>query len=370
MSLFLVSFISIYGSAHLYFFRKLSRAFSLSLGWRLAAGAALLLSTVSPLLVRFAERHSHPGLASCVAYPGYLWMAILFLFLVLSASWDLGAALNYLQLIIRRIPRRATPLLCRRQFQSCLCLALACTGYGMYEAQTIRTEQIVIATPKLPRHERLRIVQLSDVHLGILMGEKRLERIIRAARDARPDILVSTGDLIDGILTRDGSMLRQFRQITPRLGAFAVPGNHEYHVGFERAREMTQEAGFTMLKGDYAPIGPIVIAGADDPAARRTGSLHSLPTRQQTSFTLLLKHQPRISAEVPFDLQLSGHVHKGQIFPFNLVTWLNFRIKCGLTQLANGRQIYVSRGTGTWGPPVRFLAPPEVTVIDLVASDK
>lgn len=369
MSYFLLIFITVYGGAHLYFYRKLSRAFTLSLSWRLVVSATLILSTVSPLLVRTIERQGYSTLALGVAYPGYLWMAILFLFLIASVCWDLAAALHQLQLLVRSRPRRNNPLLRRRQFQCCLGLALVCAGYGLYEAQAIRPEHVVITTPKLPTGQRLRIVQLSDVHLGILLGEKRLAKIIRVASAARPDILVSTGDLIDGILTHDSTMPCQFQQIKPRLGAYAIPGNHEYYVGFERAKSMTQAAGFTLLKGEYATVGPIVIAGADDAAAQRTNSFQPLPAHPSTSFTLLLKHQPQISAESPFDLQLSGHVHKGQIFPFNLVTWLRFPIKCGLTQLANGRQIYVSRGTGTWGPPIRFLAPPEVTIIDLVARD-
>jgi predicted MPP superfamily phosphohydrolase len=369
MKYFFLVFIAIYGGAHLYFYRKLSRAFPVSGRWRLVAVATLILSTVSPLLVRTIERQGYSTLALEVAYPGYLWMAILFLFLIAAACWDLGTALNHLQLLVRSRPRRSNPLMRRRQFQCCLGLALVCAGYGMYEAQAIRSEHVVITTPKLRPGQRLRIVQVSDVHLGILLGEKRLAEIIRVASAARPDILVSTGDLIDGILTHDSSMPRQFQQIKPRLGAFAIPGNHEYYVGFDRAQSMTEAAGFTLLKGQYATVGPIVIAGADDAAAQRTNNFQPLPPHQSTSFTLLLKHQPQISAEVPFDLQLSGHVHKGQIFPFNLVTWLRFPIKCGLTQLTNGQHVYVSRGTGTWGPPVRFLAPPEVTIIDLVARN-
>lgn len=370
MKYFLLIFITVYGGGHLYFYRKLNRASTLSRGWRLIVGVALTLSTISPLLVRSIEHQGYSTLALWVAYPGYLWMAVLFLFLFASTCWDLGTALNHLQLLVRSRPWRSNPQLWQRQFYCCLGLALVCTVYGMYEAQAIRPEHVVISTPKLPTGQRLRIVQVSDVHLGILLGEKRLESIVRVARDARPDILVSTGDLIDGILTHDSSMTRQFEQIKPRLGAYAIPGNHEYYVGFERARSMTQAAGFTLLKGEYASVGPIVIAGADDAAARRNDSFQPLPVHQSSSFTLLLKHQPQITDEVPFDLQLSGHVHKGQIFPFNLVTWLRFPIKCGLTELTSGRQIYVSRGTGTWGPPIRFLAPPEVTVIDLVARDR
>jgi predicted MPP superfamily phosphohydrolase len=163
-------------------------------------------------------------------------------------------------------------------------------------------------------------------------------------------------------------MVSQFQNIRPPMGSYAVFGNHEYYVGFEHSQEMLRKAGFSVLRGETVTSGPIAIAGADDLSAMRLNLYRKLPPQSSTVFTLLLKHQPIVSSDTPFDLQLSGHVHKGQIFPFNLVTWLRFHIKCGLTTLVDGRQIYVSRGTGTWGPPIRFLAPPEITVIDLVSN--
>ena len=119
--------------------------------------------------------------------------------------------------------------------------------------------------------------------------------------------------------------------------------------------------------------GLINIAGVDDPVVRGYGQSPGVPERQLLSsfpkdkFTLFLKHRPDVeqSSEGLFDLQLSGHAHKGQLFPFTLVVRLVFPRIAGLYRLASGSWLYVSRGTGTWGPPIRFLAPPEVTVIDL-----
>lgn len=368
MSIFLLTFFTIYGGAHCYYYRKLVMAHQPTASWRVFTVLLFTGSTLAPIVVRIAERHELVAFAIVLAYPAYVWMAILFLFLVSSSTWDTCRLTKHLWLIIRRRPRRASPQAARRQFISCLGMALLCSAYGLWEAHHIRTEQISLTTPKLRQGEQIRIVQVSDVHLGILAGTKRINAIISAVHAAKPDILVSTGDLIDGLLTHDGEAVRIFRDIAPRLGAYAIPGNHEYYVGYERAAAMMREAGFNVLKGEFRAVGPILIAGADDPTARRGGTFQPLPPSPTDRFTLLLKHQPLISTEIPFDLQLSGHVHKGQIFPFNLVTWLRFRISCGLTTQANGQQIYVSRGTGTWGPPIRFLAPPEVTVIDLLPS--
>ena len=123
-------------------------------------------------------------------------------------------------------------------------------------------------------------------------------------------------------------------------------------------------------------ISGINFVGVDDPAVKSSGEEHTkseqdlLLAQPKENFTVLLKHRPDINPQSLglFDLQLSGHTHKGQIFPFNLLTWFFYPQQAGqLTRLNNG-SLYLSRGTGTWGPPIRFLAPPEVTIIDLVAD--
>jgi hypothetical protein len=165
------------------------------------------------------------------------------------------------------------------------------------------------------------------------------------------------------------------QEIQPRYGKFAVTGNHEYYAGLSQPLDFTQRAGFTVLRGEVQtlPIG-IHIAGVDDPIGNRYGLNKNITEKELLSnpdregFTILLKHRPVVDQDAAglFDLQLSGHVHKGQIFPFNLLTYIHYPVRAGHNSLASGSSIYVSRGTGTWGPPVRFLAPPEVTVIDLI----
>ena len=136
-----------------------------------------------------------------------------------------------------------------------------------------------------------------------------------------------------------------------------------------------QRAGFRVLRGEGVTVaGLINIVGVNDPTENRSGPRKALSGKAllsqlpQDKFTLLLKHRPSIDQdELPlFDLQLSGHVHKGQIFPFSLVTKLAHPRHAGLYQVAQNVYLYVSRGSGTWGPPIRFLASPEVTIIELV----
>jgi predicted MPP superfamily phosphohydrolase len=247
--------------------------------------------------------------------------------------------------------------------------------YGYFEALHIRTEYVTVKTSKIPEKiGRFRIVQISDVHLGLIVGKSRLKRILRKVKDARPDILVSTGDLVDGQMDDLEMLTDMFQNIPTQYGKFAITGNHEFYAGLDRALAFTEKAGFTILRGEGLTVSNLInVAGVDDPARKRyvpdraVSEKALLEKMPREKFTLFLKHQPVISSESlgMFDLQLSGHTHKGQIFPFNLVTKLYYPMHTGLSKVNGNALLYVSRGSGTWGPPVRFLSPPEVTVIDI-----
>jgi predicted MPP superfamily phosphohydrolase len=219
------------------------------------------------------------------------------------------------------------------------------------------------------------VAQISDVHLGLIVGKSRLNRILEKVKDASPDILVSTGDLVDGQMDELDTLTDMIKNIPTTYGKFAVTGNHEFYAGLDRALAFTKKAGFTILRGKGLTISNILnIAGVDDPAGKRyvpsllVSEKALLEKMPGDKFTLFLKHQPVISSESigRFDLQLSGHTHKGQIFPFYLFTKLFYRMHSGLSKLNGNALLYVSRGSGTWGPPVRFLSPPEVTIIDII----
>ncbi len=258
--------------------------------------------------------------------------------------------------------------------RTALVIALFLFSYGLFEARDIRQEHVVLSTAKLPPGvDRLRIVQVSDVHLGLLVGERSLTRIVNIVREANPDLLVSTGDLVDsspGSLTREAEM---WDELQPRLGKLAVTGNHELYAGIEESIRFTRQAGFVLLRDRALETGPLTVVGLDDHRSWSEKEDLGLEQRVRLTvekpqrFTLLLKHRPGPSPLYSgvVDLQLSGHTHQGQIFPFGLLTRMIIPYPGGLSRAKSG-WLYVSRGTGTWGPPIRILSPPEVTIIDLV----
>jgi len=268
----------------------------------------------------------------------------------------------------------------RTAFFIALTVSLLVAIYGHLEALTIRTERITITTPKIPKElGKLRIVQISDVHLGLIVRGCRLEKILREVRAARPDILVSTGDLLDGQINDVSKTVDSFRLINTPHGKFAVTGNHEFYAGLERSLSFMKEVGFTVLRGETRDIrGVVLVAGVDDETANRFGLSNGMAEAELLSnlprdrFVLFLKHRPLFhrGSDRLFDLQLSGHTHGGQIFPFSLIIKMLYPVDAGLLALNDGALLYVSPGSGTWGPPMRFFAPPEVTVVDLIHGEK
>jgi predicted MPP superfamily phosphohydrolase len=378
VSLFFLTFFLIYGGVHCYAFVRIRSAFSPGPAASACLILFLALMVVAPVLVRVTERHGFEEPARILAYIGYCWMGFLFLFFCASLAIDLYRLLLF---VAGHVLHRDVSLLspsAGRMFLMAFSYALCVSVYGYFEALHMRTERVVVTSPKIPAGTgRIRVVQVSDVHLGLIVRSDRLRRIVSEIRAADPDILVSTGDLVDGQIDGLALLVDALRDIKPRYGKFAVTGNHEYYAGIGQALDFTRKAGFTVLGGTTAETGGITIAGENDPAGYQMGvdkkvdERELLSTHSPEQFTLLLKHRPVVEKNSLglFDLQLSGHIHKGQIFPFSLVTRFFYPLGTGLTRLPENAVIYVSRGTGTWGPPIRFLAPPEVTVIDLVRGN-
>ena len=376
MTLFLITFFLVYGGMHLYIFAKIRGAFHLSAGANLGLIIFAVIMILAPIIVRMAERYGYESLARFMSYTGYIWMGVLLLFFTSSLLLDLYRLLIYTGGLI--LHRNFSHLNLSPLYAVVLpmLIALGINTYGYFEAKNIRTEQLTIKSSKIPEAVgRIRIVQISDIHIGLIVRDERLQRIVEEIKKAEPDILISTGDLVDGQLNNLLEPLTLLRELHPRYGKFAITGNHEFFAGIGQAVAFMQDAGFVVLRGEGLNVaGVLNIAGVDDPTGARYGISRMISEKTMLSglpgqyFTLLLKHQPVVNSDAPgsYDLQLSGHTHGGQIFPFNLITRSVFPFHTGYFKLPNDSHLYVSRGAGTWGPPIRFLSPPEITVIDLI----
>ncbi len=298
--------------------------------------------------------------------------------------WVLFVVLTFLALILLDLLKNLTglPLSAGFKLSVSFFTGFIIVGAGIKQANTVQKTMIRVPTSKLPENcERLRIVQLTDLHLGPFVGLPLLAQILRRVREADPDIVVVTGDLADGNLTgrkRETAMLRRIR---PKYGIYAVPGNHDYYDDIDEAVFFMESAGMKVLRTETAEAAGILIVGADDKdhlikeqwnLSRSEILVLSHEREQRDKFLLLLRHRPIVEkgTEGHFDLQLSGHTHGGQLFPLISSRHRIAGYGRGLKKLKCGGYLYVSNGAGFVGPPVRLMAPPEITVIDLVRSDE
>ena len=369
MTKFLIVFLFVYTGMNAVFFMKARILLPENRSVHVLAGLFLGIMIVAPMVTRLLERTGYEFPARVAAGIGYTWMG--FITLAFSATVLLlcGEFLFYLIRWVSgvRLPSLSGPV----PAAAVLGLAVLAAVYGLFEARNIRVERVVIATTKLPPGlDRLRIAQISDVHLGLMAGEGRFRPVIDKILAENPDVVVCTGDLLDGNIGELGKLSALFRNLHPPCGMYAVTGNHEAYVGADNAIDITRRFGFRVIRGETVRIAEgITIVGEDDPAVTpRTDEAALLASAPTGDFKLFLKHRPVVEKTSLglFDLQLSGHSHRGQIFPFNFVTGRFYPMQDGLYQLEKGSRLYTSRGTGTWGPPMRVLAPPEIAIIDLV----
>ncbi len=366
MSLFLLTFFTLYTGMHIYAFLKIRNALNPGTLLSIIIGAFMVMMIIFPILIRMMEWNHLHVIAKSFAYVGYTWMAFIFLFFSISILFDAYNVLSSILKIISINPLRA--------FLISSSLTVIILIYGYFEALNIRVEKVTIRTERI--HKDIRIVQISDLHAGIIVGEKRVKRVIDIIKRLNPDIIISTGDLVDGITPEFDNISSLFNELKPVYGKFAITGNHEFYAGLENAISLTEKAGFRMLRGEGITHDEINlnIVGVDDPAGKHYGLMRYVNERElllrynNGGFTILMKHRPlinRVSTGL-FHLQVSGHTHKGQIFPFSIFTRLFYPTDSGCLNNKDGCYLYVSRGTGTWGPPIRFMAPPEVTLIELL----
>lgn len=376
--LFLALYFSVYGSINLYLLIKIRRAFYLEGVHYLLLFAVLTFLLIAPINARLLEMQGYWLLSTILAWSGFVWMGFVFLFSCLSLPLDgfhiligMGQQLfdtDWTSFMLSK-KQRVTAV----SLITCILMA-----YGAIEAYNIKTETITLRTNKVStKTGTIRIVQISDVHIGPMLYPGRLSAMVEAINKAQPHILVSTGDLIDGHIRNSDDIAAALNSIPAPMGKYAVGGNHEVYAKTHNPLAFTRKAGFTYLDNQSVSVTKdLVITGIEDPASERgKNEIDKLETEllgrvSGKKFSLLLKHRPTINPASTdnMDLQLSGHTHQGQIFPFGLLVRLSYPLNHGLHQFAPNRHMYVNRGTGTWGPPIRILAPPEITIIDLMPS--
>ncbi|WP_371617528.1 metallophosphoesterase [Streptomyces sp. NBC_00454] len=254
-------------------------------------------------------------------------------------------------------------------------VAVGTVGYGTYGVlRGPRVKRVQVPLAKLPRAGHgFRIAVVSDIHLGPILGRAHTARIVETINRTQPDLIAVVGDLVDGTVHDLGPAAEPLRHLRARHGSYFVTGNHEYFSGAAPWVEHVRELGLMPLENARRPLPYFDLAGVNDVAGESEGQgpdfEAALGDRDRARTAVLLAHQPIVIDEAVrhgVDLQLSGHTHGGQLWPGNYIAELANPTVAGLERYGD-TQLYVSRGAGAWGPPVRVGAPSDITIVELVS---
>ena len=364
---------------NLYLYSWVVRWVQPSYRWRRGILFGMVLLIVLLPVSRVWGRHDFNLLNQNLTFLSASWMGIS-LFLVLGAAGSDLARLFLRQFgLTRRVPWSRT-FSYRRWAAALIFLGCAgAAGYAFWEAREIGVTRIEVPLRHLPPDlDGLTVVHLSDVHYGMLHENGRLSDVVRRVNELRPDLIVFTGDLMDAAVSHMEEMAVPLSDLKARQGVLAVIGNHEVFAGVKRAEAIMRQAGIQVLRNEVKTLpGGLQVLGIDDPAVARQGL--PLPdfdglvkTLDPGKPSILLYHQPvhfEEAAGAGVGLQLSGHIHGPQLWPMVPLVRLFYSHMQGLSR--NGESyLFVSRGVGTGGPPMRLGSPPEIVQITLRSSQK
>lgn len=363
--IFISVWLSLYVSLHYYVFIKFVQYVH---QYKNILVATLILLACSVFLVEILSFTRFAKTTYRFADVSYYWMGLVFLFVVFSGSLDL-AHKGFTRLKIEKVSKilnstKRTPLV------AILVLVLSVVGY--MQARQINIQSIHLQSKKITKP--VRIIQIADLHSGVQSNENHISEIVKTINALKPDIIVATGDLIEIHFGHTQRLSEILNGLKAKEGKYAIYGNHEAMVGVEESKKFINAAGFTILENEGITLNnQITLVGVNDPAVTASFTIDNkaeeitLAAFSSNLYTVLLKHQPRVNTGSTqyFDLQLSGHTHGGQIFPFGLLTRLIYPLGFGLSKVSGDTWVYVSQGIGTWGPPMRLGAKPEITVIDI-----
>ncbi|RKG60586.1 metallophosphoesterase [Corallococcus sp. AB011P] len=375
---------------HLYLFRRLVWNLTSRRGPRIVAALVLGFMTLVLIARRYLQRTLPEAPGDVVELVSYSWMGVALCLVLALAGVDLGRAVLALGRRLRptvTAPSAPSVDAERRRFLSqataggALALGGGLAGYGSWRAFTVpEVTEVVVRIPKLPRSlDGFSIVQLTDLHVGPFIQRRFMDELVRRANALKPDLVAITGDMVDGTVPRLGGFVAALGNLHARYGSFFVTGNHDYSSGAEDWVAHLGSLGIPSLRNRHVRIGDaggaFDLVGVDDwHGGRRLRQKGydldlALAGRDPERAAVLLAHQPanfKVAAERGVDLQISGHTHGGQLFPMTALIGLNWEHSAGHYRHGDSH-IYVSRGCGFWGPPMRLGSPPELVKLVLTS---
>jgi predicted MPP superfamily phosphohydrolase len=362
----------IFGSIHYYVYSKLVYYFDLNnISPKILAGILIVLCGLLVFampLGRFLPKNITTIFSGVI----FTWMGIIAILTMVILLADIIRIFIY-----PLINAGITDNLFRKIFSiAILTLTCSLSVYAFYSAiGMVKVKEVSIKLEKLPPDlGKFSIIQLTDIHVGYLIKGEWLKKIVTRVNSLDADIVVITGDLVDGSVKDLAQHVQELQHLKSKHGVYFVTGNHEYYSGVEEWVEYLATLGIKVLRNERVTINKnqkaaFELAGVDDFHSKNANMHKALNGRNRDLALILLAHQPAAIKEASImgvDLQLSGHTHGGQIWPFNFAVKLQQPFVSGLHFYKDtSTQIYISKGTGYWGPPMRLGASAEITKINI-----
>jgi len=368
MAVFVITVLTVWTSVHAYVLWRVWRlpAMNTPLAHRVLVVAALFLWMSYPLS-RFLYHWRLSAVARPLEYTGTTWMGVLFLLFAALLVVDVVTAGGSLL-------RGKVPAVRGWAVAGALAMSVAALVQGLRDP-VVRDYEVRLAGLPSERDGTL-LVEVSDIHLGTLIGARWMARLVDRVNAMKPDLVVVDGDLVDGNVHEVEPLLPVLKGLRAPLGIWAVTGNHEWYAGIDRSVRLLEDAGYTVLRDRWAePTPGLVLAGVDDLTGRRQFGQGDHPvekalTGRPPGATVLLSHSPLkadTAAAAGAGLMLSGHTHDGQIWPFRYLVRFAYPLLGGRYEVG-GMSVIVCRGSGTWGPRMRLWLPSEIVRITLRAG--
>jgi predicted MPP superfamily phosphohydrolase len=336
-----------------------------------------LFFSLSFIAGRILERKMLSWFSTFLVWVGSFWLAAMVYFLLFSVFFDLIRLVNLIFPIYSTEPRLKYSELKFLLFFIVLSAVFVIVLLGFFNARIPRVKKLYIKINKPSKFSALKIAAASDIHLGTIVNQPMLRKIVTLINSLEPDLVLLPGDVVDEDI---GPVIKQnlgetLKLIKSKYGVYGITGNHEYIGGVEPACKYLEEHGINMLRDRVLQIeDDLFIAGREDRSIKQfAGKLRKpldeiLKDIDKSNPIILMDHQPSGLADAEkngIDLQLSGHTHNGQLWPFNFITKKVYELSWGF-KTKGSTQYYVSCGAGTWGPPIRTGNRPEIVLINAV----
>lgn len=373
MSFFIIAAL-VYFSMHALVWARISAQLQLSRRAALLGMFVAGLLTVTPFLAHFIPPTWPQPLVRTAWWLVYCWIGVIF-----YLFW-LQLCTYACELVLRLFPAAWRTWFPRgkQQLQMVLVVTTLIVGYGLYAATQWHVPRLIITSPHVTRDTR--IVLVSDTHFGVMTRQAWVERLAAFIRSFEPDLVLFAGDQVNDHPDWLGPKAAALAGLNPPLGVFGVLGNHEFYVGMNPSRSFHDQARIRLLRNEtlILPGTGIQLIGIDDPAwgfkdHGMTAEVLETLTQELAPdhFQILITHRPwgwkEKAVPLGIGLQVAGHTHGGQIFPFRWFVRSHYKQVAGHFQ-EDESHLFVTTGAGTWGPPLRVGARPEVVVIDLVQA--